>query len=429
MKLSVLTVVVVSLALMTASRSGVHGQAAAEAPAAFDNAPVPGFFPGTTAQQQTAFNDAKLVFEERDDIAKGLGPVYNAQSCAECHQNPVTGGISQITEFRAGHLDGAGNFVDAVGGSLINDRATNAQIQERRPSNAETVFTFRTSLNVLGDGFVEATDSNTLVAIANAQPGQSGGQIAGQFITVPVAEANGTLRGGRFGWKNQQASLLSFASDAYLNEQGITNRFNLVENTSLGRFVGFGSGFDPVADNQPCVAGTRDAGQNCGEDPDEDIVEFANFMRATKAPPRDSTGLVASDVSAGDSLFNAVGCNICHTRTITTAPAGTSINGGAFIVPAALGNKNFHPFGDFLLHNVGTGDGIVQNGGQATANKLRTAPLWGMRTRGRLMHDGETTNRNDAILRHAGEATGVINNYRNLSTTQKNQLITFLQSL
>ena len=69
----------------------------------------------------------KAAFEERDEIADGLGPVYNAQSCAECHQNPVTGATSQITEFRAGHLDGFGNFVDAPGGSLINDRAINAR--------------------------------------------------------------------------------------------------------------------------------------------------------------------------------------------------------------------------------------------------------------------------------------------------------------
>ena len=423
LKLSFVTAFAVALALSTASRLRVSGQAATEAPAAFDNHPVPGFFTGTTAQQQTAFDDAKAVFEERDDIAKGLGPVYNAQSCAECHQNPVTGGISQITEFRCGHLDGFGNFVDCAGGSLINDRAINARIQERRPTNAETVFTFRTSLNTLGDGFVEAIDSNTLVAIANAQPNQSGGQIGGQFITVPVAEANNSLRGGRFGWKNQQASLLSFASDAYLNEQGITNRLNLVENSSLGTSV---AAYDTVPDNTPCATIPNTI---CGEDPDDDISEFADFMRASKAPPRDTFGLNGTDVAAGDSLFNSVGCAICHVRNITTSPAGTVINGGAFTVPAALGNKIIHPFGDFLLHTVGTGDGIVQNGGQSTANKLRTAPLWGMRTRGRLMHDGETTNRNDAILRHAGEATGVINNYRNLSTTQKNQLLTFLQSL
>jgi len=99
------------------------------------------------------------------------------------------------------------------------------------------------------------------------------------------------------------------------------------------------------------------------------------------------------------------------------------------VVPAALGSKVIHPYSDFLLHNVGTGDGIVQNGPSDTANKMRTPPLWGVRTRDRLMHDGESLTRNDAILRHAGEATFVINNYRNLSTTQKNQLITFLNSL
>ena len=426
LKLSILTVFVVVLALSTATRFRVQSQAATEAPAAFDNQPVPGFFAGTTAQQQAEFDAVKLAFEEVDEIADGLGPVYNAQSCRECHQNPVTGAISQITEFRSGHLDANGNFVDTVGGSLINDRATNAQIQERRPTNAETVFTFRTSLNTLGDGFVEAISNTTLQNIANAQPGQSGGQIAGQLVAVPVLEAGGATRFGRFGWKDQHASLLSFSSDAYLNEIGITNRFNLTENTSLGRFVGFGSGFDPVPDNQPCL---NIPNTICGEDTEDDISEFAEFMRATKAPPTDTTGLNATDVATGSNLFNQIGCNICHVRTITTAPAGTVINGGAFTVPAALGNKNIHPLGDFLLHNVGTGDGIVQNGGQSTANKLRTAPLWGMRTRGRLMHDGETTNRNDAILRHAGEATFVINNYRNLSATQKNQLITFLQSL
>ncbi len=396
---------------------------ATEAPTGFDN------LTNGVLVNQVDFDAAKLVFEERDDIAKGLGPVYNTQSCAECHQNPITGGISQITELRAGHNDSVGNFIDAAGGSLINDRATNANIQERVPSTAETVRTFRTSLNVLGDGFIEAIDSNNIVAVANAQPGQSGGQIAGQVIQVPVFEANNALRVGRFGWKNQMASLLSFASDAYLNEQGITNRFNLVENTSNGRFVGFGSGFDPVADNQPCVPGTRDAGQNCGEDPDEDIVDFANFMRSTKAPARNSETQNSADAIAGASLFNQVGCNICHVANWTTAPTGTVINGGAFTVPAALGSKTFHPYSDFLLHNVGTGDGIVQNGGQATANKMRTAPLWGVRTRDRLMHDGESLTRSEAILSHAGEATGVINNYRALSITQRNQIATFLNSL
>ena len=107
----------------------------------------------------------------------------------------------------------------------------------------------------------------------------------------------------------------------------------------------------------------------------------------------------------------------------------TPVLGGSLQVPAALANKVIHPFSDFLLHNVGTGDGIVQNGGGATRNRMRTPPLWGMRSRDRLMHDGASLTRNDAILRHAGEATPVINSYRGLSTAQKNQLVAFLNSL
>jgi CxxC motif-containing protein (DUF1111 family) len=382
----------------------VQGQGGAtEAPAGFDNL-TNGFIP------QAQFDAFLATFAEQEGNDEGLGPVYNAQSCGECHQNPVTGGSSQISELRAGHRDAFGNFVDAPGGSLINDRAIHPDIQERVPG-AENVRTFRMSLTILGLGFVESIDSNTLVAIANAQPGQSGGQIAGQFIQVPVLEAPGNIRGGRFGWKNQQASLLSFSADAYLNEMGITSRLLRTENTSMGQSV---ADFDEVADP---------------EDVDNDIDQFAAFMRATKAIPRDTALAATADAITGSQLFDQIGCGICHTRTIVTAPAGTVINGGAFTVPSALGNKIIHPFSDFLLHDVGTGDGIVQNGGQSTRNKLRTMPLWGTRVRPRHMHDGETLTFNESILRHAGEATFTINNYRNLSTTNKNRLITFLQSL
>jgi CxxC motif-containing protein (DUF1111 family) len=402
----------------------LEGQTASEAASGFTDTPVPGFFAGTTTQQQASFDAAKAAFVEQEGIDEGLGPVYNAQSCGECHQNPVAGGISQISELRAGHLSGS-TFVDAPGGSLINDRAIDADSQERVPG-AENVRTFRMSNNVLGDGFVEAIANGTLQNLAAAQPGQSGGLIAGQVVNVPVLEANDALRVGRFGWKNQHASLLSFSSDAYLNEMGITNRFNLVENTSLGMFVGFGSGIDPVPDNQPCASSP---GVNCGEDGEEDIDEFANFMRATRAPGRDTQLAATADAQAGASRFNAIGCNICHTPAITTAAGGTLINGGAFRVPAALGNRVIRPFSDFLMHDIGTGDGIVQNGGQSTRNKLRTRPLWGVRTNARHMHDGTGLTFNESILRHAGEAIGVINNYRNLSAVQQNQLITFLQSL
>src|SRR5207249_9807903 len=115
----------------------------------------------------------------------------------------------------------------------------------------------------------------------------------------------------------------------------------------------------------------------------------------------------------------------CDTASITTSATGTVINGGALTVPASLGNKIIHPYSDFLLHDLGTGDGIVQNGGQSTRNELRTQPLWGVRTHDRHMHDGATLTFSESILRHAGEATFVTNNYRLLSSTQQNQLIAF----
>jgi CxxC motif-containing protein (DUF1111 family) len=401
LRFSLLGLAVTGLVLPTAL-----SQVSVEAPTGFDDLSN-GF------ESQVQMDADRSAFDDIDTVNEGLGPVYNAQSCRECHQNPVSGGISQVTEFRAGHEDAFGNFVNPVGGrSLINDRATDPAIQMRMPGS-ETIRTFRTSLNTLGDGFVEAIDSNTLVAISTNQPPG----MKGLFIEVPVLEAGNLVRGGRFGWKNQHASLLSFASDAYLNEQGITNKFNLVENNSLGRSTKGYPGYLVHADPQ------------LGEDFKGQVFQFANFMRSTKAPPRDAALAATAGAQAGDRLFDQVGCNICHVRSITTAPTGTWINRDTLKVPEALGNKVIHPFGDFLLHNVGTSDDVLQNGPRPSADKMRTAPLWGMRTRDRLMHDGLSLTRNEAILRHAGEATGVINNYRNLSAAQKNQLIMFLNSL
>lgn len=204
--------------------AAIKNQSSTEAPAGFDDQTV-----GLVPQDQ--FDADRGVFDEREVTSDGLGPVYNAQSCAECHQNPVSGAASQITELRAGHYDG-NNFFDHPGGSLIHSRATNSGAQEQVMDGNE-VRAFRLSLNTLGDGFIEAIDDNTLIAIANGQPGQSRGRIAGEVILVLVLEAGGALRVGRFGWKNQHASLVSFSADAYLNEMGITGPLQPTEDTFL----------------------------------------------------------------------------------------------------------------------------------------------------------------------------------------------------
>jgi len=346
--------------------------------------------------------------------------VYNGRACAECHQNPVSGGASQFTELRIGHRDASGNFVNPTipindgaasiaGRSIVNDRAIAPEAQEHVPAT-ENIRALRAALNTLGDGFVEAIDDTTLQAIAARQPEVSGGRIHGEAIEVPLFEAPGQTRVGRFGWKDQHGSLLSFVADAYLNEMGVTSRLRLKDTTSIGKLTQ-----DP--EDVPDSLGLAD------------IDHFTQFIRGTKAPPRDATLEATPAVLAGERLFHEVGCGTCHVSTITTAPAGTMVNGGTFVVPAALGNKIIHPYSDFLLHDIETGDGIVQTGPQDTANKLRTAPLWGLRMRPRFMHDLRSLTLENAIERHEGEAEHVTREFRRLSGSEKQQLLLFLESL
>jgi CxxC motif-containing protein (DUF1111 family) len=337
-----------------------------------------------------------------------------------CHQNPNSGAASQITELRVGHNDANGNFVNPTifindgkdtitGRSIVNDRAIGPQAQEHIPAT-ENIRTLRAALNTLGDGFVEAIDDQTLIAISEQQPELSEGRIHGEVVQAPIFEAPGQTRVGRFGWKDQHSSLLSFIADAYLNEMGITNRLRPVEVTQvLNTTTGI--------NDQPDSLGLAD------------IDHFAQFIRGTMVPPRDEVLAATAASQHGQDLFARIGCSTCHVQTITTAPAGTVIDGGMFTVPEALGNKIIHPFSDFLLHDVGTGDGIVQVGPQDTANKLRTAPLWGVRTKARFMHDLQSLSLQDAIERHKGEASDAEKHFDQLNPRDRAALITFLNSL
>jgi CxxC motif-containing protein (DUF1111 family) len=412
----------------------------AQAPAGFDNQSNGVTDAPTHQADQAKFNQVEV-------IASGLGPLYNAQSCRECHQSPVVGGASQVLELRVGHLGKDGKFQNPEipinhgseiikGRSLVNQRAIcpNAafaatEIQERVPES-ETIRTFRTSLSILGDGFVEAVDDSTLIDISKTQCKQSGGKICGLILYVPVLEAPGTTRVGRFGWKNQHASLLSFAGDADLNEVGITNALFPDEVTNLCNTV-------------------SEPNDKPGADGLADIDHFARFMRATKAPGRDAQQAATDAAKKGETLFTKIGCAICHVPALTTAAPGTPVNGFQFIVPEALGNKTFYPYGDFLLHNIGTGDGIViateEHYGKrmdqtqwrglslethrSTADKMRTAPLWGVRLQPMLMHDGASLTFHDAILRHGGEASTVTERFMKLSQAEQDAIVEFLKSL
>ncbi|HEY2532001.1 MAG TPA: di-heme oxidoredictase family protein [Xanthobacteraceae bacterium] len=417
----------VGLTLCAASvATAAAQQAATEAPAGFDTPTVvenPGSLSvsnGIAEPTGDSFALDQQIYELTHDVNSGLGPVFNARACADCHQNPVSGGASQFTELRVGHTDANGNFVNPTipiddgassisGRSLVNDRAVVPEAQEHVPET-ENIRTLRAALNTLGDGFVEAIDDNTLMTIAAEQVQATHGKIYGEAIVVPVLEAPGQNRIGRFGWKDQHSSLLSFIGDAYLMEMGVTNRLRPMDETTIGKVTA-----DP-----------EDVPDNLGL---ADIDHFAQFVRGTEVPPRDTALAATADAQAGQALFEKIGCNVCHVQNITTAPPGTSINGGTFAVPVALGNKMIHPYSDFLLHDIGTGDGIVQAGPQDTAHKLRTAPLWGLRMRPRFMHDLQSLTMESAIERHKGEAEDVKDRFFDLTDAQTQQLFTFLNSL
>jgi CxxC motif-containing protein (DUF1111 family) len=359
-------------------------------------------------------------FERKHDASTGLGPVFNGTACVECHNNGVAGAASQFTEQRVGHNDANGNFVNPTitinegantitGRSIVNDRSICPQAQEHLP-DTENIRTLRAVLNTLGDGFVEAVGDQTFLAIAASQPAQSNGMIQGEAIQVPILEAPGQTGVGKFGWKDQDPTILSFSGDAYLNEMGVTNRLKPKDVTTVCKVT-------TDLEDTPDALGLAD------------IDHFAQFIRGTQVPPRDAGLAATSNAIAGQNLFNLIGCATCHVPTLTTQPPGTILNGGAYTVPAALGNKIIHPYGDYLLHNVGTGDGIVQAGPADTANKLRTVPLWGLHIKARFMHDNASATLSDAIQRHGGEAQNVIGTFNGLTAAQQQQLITFLQSL
>src|SRR6267143_4299785 len=269
-----------------------------------------------TARGNGRFEDNKFIFSERESVADGLGPTYNDVGCVECHQSVDVGAFSQTMEFRAGHITN-GDFVDAPGGQLIHARGTDSDIVEHI-TTGETVKAFRVTTSTLGDGFVECISNTDLQNNVAAQPAAQ----RGTNTAVPVTEANNTLRIGRFGWKAQQASLLSFAGDAYLNEMVITSRLFPNEVTTLCNTA-------QEPNNKP------------GPDGLEDIDHFARFMRATKAPARDEALAATPEAKRGGEFFAAIGCATCHVSSLTTAPAGTKINGGTFTIPDAPGSVTF----------------------------------------------------------------------------------------
>lgn len=351
--------------------------------------------PGLTGQPLTDFLTGLDEFEERETIAQGLGPVFNAKSCAECHAVPSPGGselnLGVARETRIGGVDG--DPLAHVGGPLLQQRAITlpgCPLQGETVPPGTPVVSQRLTTPLFGAGLIETIPEATILAntVNGGRPNR---------VVNPDLPPGAPLQLGRFGWKAQVATLHQFAGDAYLNEMGITNPSFPQENLPQGQPLP--PGCDTVADP---------------EDDGEGVTAFTNFMTFLAPAPRRA---ITAQVQHGEDVFHQIGCASCHVPTMTTGPHA---------IPA-LSTQPVHLFSDLLLHTIGTGDGIVQ--GAATGAEFRTAPLWGLARRTRFLHDGRAKTVQDAILRHSDEAQRALTGFVGLSRADHDALLAFLGSL
>ncbi len=367
--------------------------------------PIGGPLPGLTQAELQRFNAGLNQFLQNEGPQTGLGPVFNGVACAQCHQGGAPGGastnlgVSVVTRIGA-IVNGHYSDLESVGGPLIQSRSLREIIPnypvppEVVPPQA-TFISHRITTPVFGMGLVEAIPDATILS-RSGQP-QPGGVMG--FANMVVNPDTGQVELGRFGWKAQHSTTHGFAGDAYRNEMGVTNPSFPTEVLPQGQPIPPGA--DPVPDP---------------EDQGGDVSALADFMRFTMPPPPlpDTAGSIA-----GRAIFQQINCTSCHVPSMTT---------GASPV-AALAFKQVNLYSDLLLHHMGSAlaDGIQQ--GQASGDQFRTSPLWGLRFRPFLMHDGRARSILEAIKAHGGEAATSRARFLLLSATAKKQLSEFLSRL
>lgn len=357
--------------------------------------------PGLTAAQLAMFGAGLEEFENVEDAEGGLGPIFNNVSCVSCHASGATGGGGAVTVTRFGRsVNGQFDPLDALGGSLLQQRAIDVGSLENVPNEAN-VIAHRQSTPLFGLGLIEAIPDADI--LRNAQRPVSDG-IKGRAALIQDV-ATGQQRVGRFGWKAQVATILTFAGDAYLNEMGITSRLFPVENAPNGDAAKLAAA-DTVADPEDQVDPITGKG---------DIDFAADFMRFLAAPPPVP---LTQSAAAGRQTFQQLNCTGCHIPVMNTGQNAVT----------ALSMKQVPLYSDLLLHDMGSlGDGIAQ--GAAGTHDMRTAPLWGLRASAPYLHDGRAANVDEAIRAHDGEARNSRERYLRLNPTQQQQLIDFLNSI
>jgi CxxC motif-containing protein (DUF1111 family) len=407
--------------------------------------------PGTSTATFAAARDNFAASEGNPD---GLGPVFNEHSCGACHANGALGGAGQNVERRYGTLTG-GVFdpMGSSGGSLrqlfgiggFNVGGLNCNSgTDANPAPGATIFAGRLTTPLFGLGLVDSLPDARFDTLASREPAAIRGLVNRVTTALPnpldLSQTTGGTRVGRFGWKAGVPNLGQFSADAYLNEMGITtsscirgarnnafateNRANRAGTNALingcpdDQVPGIDDDF--AAEENECAGGVNEL--------QDDVANFTFFMAHLAAPPALPVA-AGSAADRGRTLFNSASlqCSGCH-RSDADIFVSTTAGG-------VQGGIVFAPYSDFLVHDMGTlGDGIGNAGDSvAVTRRMRTAPLWGLRSRNLLLHDGRTTDRGAAIVAHNGGANGqgtaAANAYSALTAAQKSDLLAFLATL
>ena len=364
--------------------------------------------PGLSAAQQARFDEGKLAFDHVFSIPGGLGPIMNDESCSACHSLPTVGGSGAKVVTRFGNSGPPFDPLEALGGSLLQREAIQVECLEFVPPEANVEIN-RITPSAFGLGLVEAIKPQDIIRLERIPPPGVSGRAHRVHAAEDPPEAKRKV--GRFGWKAQVATLLTFSGDASVNELGFTNRLFPAENAPNGN--------EKLLRMCDSVPDPEDGPDPQGFHQIDRQTDFQKFLAQPPQTPRTNM--------PGEALFIGIGCASCHIATpyLTATTAEPPLNG-----------KTIKPYSDFLLHNMGSlADGIVQ--GDAKEDEFRTPSLWGLRTRAgiALLHDGRVTggtledNVKNAIIAHDGEGLAAANNFVGLGTTQKDQVVRFLLSL
>lgn len=396
--------IVISLALgAMVGMLGQHEVTAQGTPARFGD-PLPALLPAEFELFRVGLDD----FLEVETAEEGLGPAFNAASCAVCHNVPAIGGVSLVSEVRAAYRDPQGvvhplTGADGVPLDTLFHLFSNPThgCQPSIPPEAN-VIARRIPIPTFGAGLVEAIADDTILALDDRDD-RNGDGISGRAAVV-IDRGTGDIRVGRFGWKAQHATLRTFSGDAYRNEMGITNEI-VREELAAGVSAAQMKVCDPTPDPEDVPdPRTRLAA----------IDKFEAFLKFLGPPPRGSVG---DRERTGEQIFSSIGCSSCHVPALQTGPSA-QVSFHRVMVPL---------FSDLLLHDIDTGDGIPQ--ASAHPEELRTPSLWGLRVRRPFLHDGSASTVEVAIARHGGEAALVRARFDALNDAQRDALLAFLGSL